>query len=478
MSQKYMYLFPFEKVPKGCRIVIYGAGDVGQEYLEQLMASGYCKVLAFIDRSYAKYAPMIVPVYPVEKVLSLSFDFIVLAFKMGTHVRAVIKRLISFGVAAKKIIYIEPRKDVEVLTASNRPDREIMYDFAYLHDGISIALRYGTGLGDAIVKKKFFMELVAMAPNCRIDIYSPGASDMIEIVYRDQPNLNAVINDGGALYAKHKSRYSLAFSMLLFMLNVDAFNEEEIEDYNSEFAEKMMNFRQAVNKYNLSVMGVTSQYVHFQRMKLLGLNYYNYLNYTGVLNIKGHEVSIPLDPVYKKQYEHLALMGKYITINYGGGVEASNKNNGIAKDWPFEYVEKFVKLFKKKYPKIKIVQLGSAETVQINEVDKCFLGKNLELVKYILKESLLHVDKEGGLVHLATQLGTKCVVCFGPTSVDYFGYDENINILVGDCHGCYCLYDGFDVCAKGMEMPDCMWKITPEMVMKKVDEFLVVRGLS
>ncbi len=477
MSQKYIYLFPFEKVPKGCRIIIYGAGDVGQDYLAQLMMTEYCDVIAFIDRAYDKYPPMIVPVYPADKVASLYFDFIVLAFKMGTHVRAVIKGLISFGVSAEKIIYIEPRRDVEVLAASNKEYREMLYDFAYLHNGISIALRYGTGLGDAIVKKKFFMELAAMAPGCRIDIYSPGAGDIVQVVYRDQLNLNAVINDGGALYVKERGHYDLALTVA-FVLSVDVFNQEHLESKNSVFARQMKKLQDAVKSYNLSVSAVTSGYLHFQRMKFLGLNYYNYLNYTGVFNIQGHDVPILLDTSFEKKFEDLILPDQYITVNYGGGVDASSKNNDIAKDWPLMHMEKFVKLFKEKYSHIKVVQIGSAETFHIGGVDGYFLGENLELVKYILKASLLHVDKEGGLVHLATQLGTKCVVCFGPTQVEYFGYDENINILAGDCHGCYCLYDGFDVCARGQEKPECMWKITAEMVMGKVDEALQLKGMA
>ena len=37
MSEKYTYLFPYEKIPQASRIVIYGAGDVGQEYLQQIL---------------------------------------------------------------------------------------------------------------------------------------------------------------------------------------------------------------------------------------------------------------------------------------------------------------------------------------------------------------------------------------------------------------------------------------------------------
>ena len=469
MTANYTYLFPFEKIPQGSRIVIYGAGDVGQEYLQQMQITGYCAVVAFIDRAYDKYTPMIVPVHPVEKVSTLTFDYVLLAFKMGAHVRAVTKELLTYGIEAEKIIYTKPRKEVEVLAASSGELTAQAYDYAYLHDGISIALKYGPGLGDAIVKKKFFTELVFMASSCRVDIYSPGAGSIVQSIYGDQANLNAVIDDGGALYARERSRYDLALTVA-FMLDVDVLNQERLETLNPVFAEQMKKLQAAVNEYNLSATSVTSRYVHFHRMKFLGLNYYNYINYTGVFDIRDHLVTIPLDAAYEKKYEELALSGRYITVNYGGGVDASGKDNRIAKDWPFAHVEKFVKLFKEKYPDIEVVQLGSAGTLRIDGADEYFWGESLELVKYILRGSMLHVDKEGGLVHLATQLGTKCVVCFGPTQVEFFGYDENINILAGDCHGCHCLYDGFDVCARGMEKPECMWGITAEMVMSRVEK--------
>ena len=31
-----MFLFPFDSVPKDCNAIIYGAGDVGGQYLKQI----------------------------------------------------------------------------------------------------------------------------------------------------------------------------------------------------------------------------------------------------------------------------------------------------------------------------------------------------------------------------------------------------------------------------------------------------------
>ncbi len=54
---KISHLFPFDRVGRGERIVIYGAGRVGKQYAYQLGALKYCELLAFAD-SYAKAGDM------------------------------------------------------------------------------------------------------------------------------------------------------------------------------------------------------------------------------------------------------------------------------------------------------------------------------------------------------------------------------------------------------------------------------------
>ena len=80
MSEKYTYLFPYEKVPYGSRI-IYGAGDVGQEYLQQMLMTDYAEVLCFLDRAFDKYPAIVIPIFSPEKVVELTFDYIIIATK-------------------------------------------------------------------------------------------------------------------------------------------------------------------------------------------------------------------------------------------------------------------------------------------------------------------------------------------------------------------------------------------------------------
>ena len=46
------YLFPFGEVRKESKIVIYGAGEVGRQYLSQIMNAGYCDCLYIVDRNH------------------------------------------------------------------------------------------------------------------------------------------------------------------------------------------------------------------------------------------------------------------------------------------------------------------------------------------------------------------------------------------------------------------------------------------
>ena len=101
---------------------------------------------------------------------------------------------------------------------------------------------------------------------------------------------------------------------------------------------------------------------------------------------------------------------------------------------------------------------------RLSNADFHLLGTDLELTKYILKNSLLHVDIEGGPVHLASQLGTKCVVLFGATDIQYYAFGKNINIVSEVCNSCYMAWDNNSQCLLGGKEPLCMLSITPQKV--------------
>lgn len=74
-ANKWYPLFPFEKVEKHAKIVIYGAGVVGKAYLQQIKQSNYCEVVAVVDKNYEALEN----VYAPESLEELSFDYLVVA---------------------------------------------------------------------------------------------------------------------------------------------------------------------------------------------------------------------------------------------------------------------------------------------------------------------------------------------------------------------------------------------------------------
>jgi len=105
VEEPFRYIFPFDKVNKGERIVIYGTGRIGMQYTAQLAALDYCEITAFAD-TYAKTGDMCAGrpcLRPEELNAALgSFDRIIVA---STVYRSeILDRLRSLGVQPGMIV--------------------------------------------------------------------------------------------------------------------------------------------------------------------------------------------------------------------------------------------------------------------------------------------------------------------------------------------------------------------------------------
>lgn len=464
----YKYLFPYETIPKNARILIYGAGELGQAYLRQMVLTKYCDVIGFVDRNYLDYKMLNVPVFSPSEIYSINFDYILLALRAGDFALDVRRTLIRGGIEKEKIVYtgIRPSEIEEV-------QYNTLYDedsgLAFRKECISIGMRYGSGLGDAIIQKGFFNELASFSDQILIDIYCPKAREYIDNFYSDCASYNLGINDGGGLYIRNRAKYDLSISAVS-IARIDHINENELKNY-PDFYEKIMKLKKAIDDYKLEVLPFRNFGTHIRRMQFQKKDCYSSFNYTNDFHADKTRVKLPINSNQHETLERYQL-NKYITLNYGTGMSSSGNREIISKQWPMKHYESFVKLFKERYDSIKVVQLGDKSAELIDGVDKHIFGEDIEAVKHILLNAMLHLDSEGGLVHLASQLGTKCVVLFGPTQADYFGYPNNINIISDKCNGCYGLYDTAYHCARNMEKPECMWSIKPEIVMERVEDIL------
>ena len=97
------HLFPFDKVPKNSRIVLYGAGNVGKQFYDQITETNFCKIVLWLD----KKADGILIKQP-ETVASLDsneYDFAIIAIENETIVLEVKDLLMNYGVPEHKILH-------------------------------------------------------------------------------------------------------------------------------------------------------------------------------------------------------------------------------------------------------------------------------------------------------------------------------------------------------------------------------------
>lgn len=98
------YLFPFGQIEHGDKVIIWGYGWVGKCFVEQIMLTEYCELVAVVDRNYkeinkCKFVsnPEIIKNYDNEK--------IVIAQSNGAIAYEIIQQLLLWGIDKKNIIY-------------------------------------------------------------------------------------------------------------------------------------------------------------------------------------------------------------------------------------------------------------------------------------------------------------------------------------------------------------------------------------
>lgn len=468
-SFPYEFLFPFALVPKGSKILIYGAGQKGQAYFQQVEMTGYCHIVAMADKNFAHYPAAVIPILSPREIHKKPCDFILIAMRSKEAMQEAFTVLMEQSIMREKILcpttcvgapfFLSNGAHTDLDVGIGRPTYEISKQ--------SIAFKTGGGYGDQIIAKKVLEVLLPMVPEAQVDIYDGARSvSILEFLYQDMPQIKNFLFNLGTRYRRNRERYAAAISIRPDgRVGVDYFQEPS--PFPKEFQEILQRLRRVTGEAedNPDVLAFDIVY----RALYQGKNCYTVMSTDGILPITDRKVKIPQDAEAKHRFEQMHL-GTYVTVNYGNG--HSEDNASIAKCWHKEGFEHVIKLLHKAYPMLRIYQLGGATVEKLVGADDYFLGKSFAFVAEILRHAKFHLDIEGGLVHLATQLGTKCIVLFGQTSVEYFGYPENINLHVGNCQACNGLYPDSYRCARGLEKPECMYSITPDMVMDAAKNYL------
>ncbi len=95
-------LFPFEQVEKDSKVIVYGAGRAGLNFIRQVESIGYCKVVCMVDKDSSKHSATILG---LERLLETdTYDYVVVS-PINFAVRERIKDdLMRYGVPEEKIV--------------------------------------------------------------------------------------------------------------------------------------------------------------------------------------------------------------------------------------------------------------------------------------------------------------------------------------------------------------------------------------
>lgn len=101
------FLFPFSIIPQGCRIIIYGAGEVGYDFYRQIKTSKYAEVVLWVDRQYEWFRRLNLPVDEPQKILNAEYDYIVITAENEQVYKSIRKDLIDMSVSEDRFIWSE-----------------------------------------------------------------------------------------------------------------------------------------------------------------------------------------------------------------------------------------------------------------------------------------------------------------------------------------------------------------------------------
>lgn len=103
-NRPYEYLFPFDYIPRNSRVVLYGAGKVGESYYNQISTLKYCDIVAWVDQNRDQNGG--IALCGCEIFNSIDFDYIVIALKSKEAAQNIVRMLEErYHVDYKKIIW-------------------------------------------------------------------------------------------------------------------------------------------------------------------------------------------------------------------------------------------------------------------------------------------------------------------------------------------------------------------------------------
>lgn len=111
-NRNMLWLDPYwlDRIPLGAGIVLYGAGELGEKYRQQLYSRSDLKYIGCMDYGYEKYLESKLNVQSPSSFSQMDYDYIVITIKNKRKADEVRQQLIKEGIKAEKILWFEQKE--------------------------------------------------------------------------------------------------------------------------------------------------------------------------------------------------------------------------------------------------------------------------------------------------------------------------------------------------------------------------------
>lgn len=369
--------------------------------------------------------------------------------------------------------------------SKGNPDEKIKIEhkIAEILSKVKIAFRLNGNLGSILIRTNFVKKFVSLfdRKNVEITVYGHPKAEINKAIFCGLDFIDKVYQYGD-LKNKIYKFYDLVVDVDTFPKVL--FVNEEVITY------KLPSCLPVLDAWNKFVAEHKLWFEHtadfrpqlYRLANLLGKNCVNNLDIGNQLNLNKEFIFSLITSLNKEDvFSKFGIQSKYITLNRGS-YTLKGQNEGT-RVWPLKHYNELTRLLKEKFPKYQLIQIGeSPDCVRIDNIDLFLSGQtNLEELKVLLKNADLHVDGEGGMVHLRRAMTQKpSVVLFGSTPLEFFGHKGNINLTSGACpESCCELYSHWlHTCYKTGGTPYCLQMLMPEVVMENIKKYLENRIIN
>lgn len=102
------FLFPWEGIKPGSKVILYGGGAVGKAYIGQIKETKYCTILAVCDTYPEKVKNITLPIVTPDKISLFSYDMILISVENEKIVCQIKDDLKNRGIEESRVYWKNP----------------------------------------------------------------------------------------------------------------------------------------------------------------------------------------------------------------------------------------------------------------------------------------------------------------------------------------------------------------------------------